>query len=84
MSKPTDARSSAMASPDGKPVATKNQDGLGSIFECKFIIVIFYHVWMCVFVCAVFETLVYDVKKNFADRNEGNDPMINNLESNIK
>ena len=36
MSKPTDARSSAMASPDGKPVANKNQDGLGSIFECKF------------------------------------------------
>ena len=81
MSKPTDARSSAMASPDGKPVATKNQDGLGSIFECKWLLSL---ALISTFSCAVFETLVYDVKKNFADRNEGNDPMINNLESNIK
>ena len=32
----------------------------------------------------VFETLVQDVKKNFGDRNEGSDPMIAQLESNIR
>lgn len=37
MSKPTDARSSAMASPDGKHAMNKSQknDGLSQIIECK-------------------------------------------------
>ena len=38
LSKPTDARSSAMGNPDGKPPPpNKNQkgDGLGPIIECR-------------------------------------------------
>ena len=92
MSKPTDARSSAMASGmDGKPVAnTKDTQGLGQIIECKCYnqpqLRLHPHerfANLSISVIPVFETFMSDVRAQFTNRGAGQDPLVTKLDKNV-